>query len=378
MRQEGALLLYGVFRELVRNQVLLGVTDYLDALRALRVQIGREGAQRFVGRESLRRLCHVMWARSPEEMRLIDRIFASIAPPGPDELQSVGSLLDAVVPPPTGPATTTAWDSSTGTRTGVAPAADLGAEPSEGPQEVAVSFESVSHGGGVPLPYPVLPAPQAEVFVLQPQTVMSPRALAVLWRRYRRMVRTGPRTELDLDATIAEQSRRGIVHVPVMRPARVNTAKLLILADASASMTAWRPFLDALAASVALSRLQAVRLLYFANVPRRVLFESPGLTGGVAAQKVHEQFAGGALLVVSDGGAARGFLNRSRVEHTRRFLAAANHKMRSVVWVNPMPAARWRGTTADAVVNGSRTVFLPLNQVAMIRAVDILRGARTQ
>jgi uncharacterized protein with von Willebrand factor type A (vWA) domain len=92
---------------------------------------------------------------------------------------------------------------------------------------------------------------------------------------------------------------------------------------------------------------------------------------------VYEQFAGGALLVVSDCGAARGFLNRSRAAQVRVFLEAANRQMRRVVWINPMPADRWRGTTADAAAAGRTTVFLPLNQVAMIRAVDILRGART-
>jgi uncharacterized protein with von Willebrand factor type A (vWA) domain len=376
MTREGPLLLHGVFRELVRNQLPLGVSDYLDALRALQVQLGRETAPPSLGRESLRRLCHVMWARSPGEVRLIDRIFSSIPPPGDDEISAVQPLIEGAVPSLT-PLARPGTDSRDAGDPDRAPAVGRGAQAAAGQQEVAVSFEPVAQGGGVALPHPVVSARGAETFVMQPQTVMSPRALAVLWRRYRRMVRTGPRTELDVDATVKEKSRRGILHQPVMRSPRTNTARLLILADASPSMSAWRPFLEALATSLTLSRLPAVRLLYFANVPRRSLFASPDLTGAVAAQKVYDAFADAALLFVSDGGAARGFLNRSRVEQTRRFLSAANRQMRSVVWINPMPPGRWRGTTAEASASGTTTVVLPLTQPAMIRAVDILRGART-
>ena len=371
-----SLLLYGVFRELVSHRVSLGVTDYLDAVRALQTQMQREDATRFVGREHIRRLCHVMWARSPDEVRLIDRVIDSIAPPDADDVTSLARVIDGATPPP--PAATPRAPGATGDQIGESTIAGRDDAGDDSDAHVGVSFEPIAQGGGVALPYPVLPRDGGETFVLQPQTVMSPRALAVLWRRYRRMMRSGPRTELDFDATMGEYAKHGLVHRPVLRPGRANTARLLILADASPSMSAWRPFLDALAKSVALSRLHAVRLLYFANVPRRLLYESVDLGDAVPARATYEQFAGSALLVVSDCGAARGLLNRARVDQTRTFLADANRRMRSVVWINPMPDARWPGTTADAVASGNTTAFLPLAHAALIRAIDILRGARTR
>jgi uncharacterized protein with von Willebrand factor type A (vWA) domain len=255
MTSGDALLLYGVFRELVNHRLSLGVNDYLDALRMLRTQMQREDAPQFVGRDALRRLCQVMWARSPEEVRLVDRIVDGITPPDADEVKAIDALIGAVTPrAPLEPARR----SETGGERAGGTAPETATASADSAAKVGVSFEPLAQGSAVALPYPVLPQRGHETFVLQPQTVMSPRALAILWRRYRRMVRTGPRVELDVDATIGELAKRGMVHQPVLRPGRANAARLLILADASPSMSAWRPFLDALARSVALSRLQAV------------------------------------------------------------------------------------------------------------------------
>ena len=205
---------------------------------------------------------------------------------------------------------------------------------------------------------------------------MSARALAVLWRRYRRMTRVGPRTEFDLDATVASYLRRGLLDRPVFRARRTNSARLLILADASPSMAPWYPFLAALAESLRLSRLRCGELWHFANVPRRTRFESRSLTGGVPAREVLARFPGAGLLVISDGGAARGTRNRARARQARVFLEEMLRQMRAVVWVNPMPMARWAGTTAEAIAESDGVASFALDAPSMIRAVDVLRGTR--
>jgi hypothetical protein len=116
--------------------------------------------------------------------------------------------------------------------------------------------------------------------------------------------------------------------------------------------------------------------LYFTNVPRQSFFTSPALTTAVPARKVFDQHGNSGLLVVSDAGAARGFLNPARVRHTQQFLKDANRRTRSIVWVNPMPESRWAETTAEAVATESGVAFLPLSDASMLRAIDILRGAK--
>ena len=367
------LLLYGVFRTLLTHGVPLGVTDYLDALRVLRGQVSRGDAERVFNRESLRRVCEVLWARGPDEVRLINRIFESIEPPSAEDL----ALFDHPVDAPAHSASDRAGDPSRAALSSLhQPGAAGGASETNVAPTVDIAFEAVTDASGVPLPDPALPAGPAGTYVLQPQTVMAARALAVLWRRYRRMARTGPRTELDLDATIAEFTRRGFVDRPSLRARRVNRARLLILADASPSMAPWRPFLDALEQSVRLSRMPAAEVWYFANVPRRTLFSSADLVHPTPIGDVLQRFTGAGLLVVSDLGAARGFFTRMRVKPTRAFLDDARRSMRSIVWVNPMPRDRWERTTAGALADTRAVTFLPLELASMIRAIDVLRGIK--
>jgi uncharacterized protein with von Willebrand factor type A (vWA) domain len=369
MTAGGDLLLYGVFRKLVEYNVPLGVSDYLDAIRALDMQVRDRLIERATERDALRRVCHVLWARSAEEARLIDAIFESIPPPPADELQAFDDLLrrrsaDA----PAGDARRT--------ETAERRRARAGDEQPASAQDIGVEIQAAGAAGGVPLPYPVLPPSSREAYVTEPQTVVSARALAVLWRRYRRMIRRGPATELDVAGTVAACCRMGTITRPVLRPGRVNRAKLLILADVSPSMAPWRPFLDAVARSLALSRLHDAAILYFANVPGKSLFGSPMLADATPSRKVFEAFAGAGLLVFGDAGAVRGYVHRQRVSRTTAFLDEARRRSRAVVWVNPMPAARWKGTSAEAIASSRGATFLPLELTSLIRAVDILRGVK--
>ena len=111
-------------------------------------------------------------------------------------------------------------------------------------------------------------------------------------------------------------------------------------------------------------------------MPRRTLFEAPSLSQGRPQSEVLARFQGAGLIIVSDGGAARGALNRIRARHTTAFLGEMTRLMRSVVWVNPMPAERWTGTTAAAIDTTGGVSSFPLEAAAMIRAVDVLRGTR--
>jgi uncharacterized protein with von Willebrand factor type A (vWA) domain len=208
------------------------------------------------------------------------------------------------------------------------------------------------------------------------------RQLALLWRRLRRNQRLGVKQELDLQASLRARCELGVLLRPVLRPCRSNTAKLLILADASPSMAPWLPFLKVLEASLAHGRLGDADLRWFVNVPGTTLQVAAPLQAAARQKSQREsqlellrRFAGGTVLVLSDAGSARGLQSRRRVRHTKAFLDTAAHWGMQVVWINPMPAQRWSGSSAAQIEREGPVLMLPLDGANLARAVDYLRGA---
>ncbi|WP_300451778.1 VWA domain-containing protein [Accumulibacter sp.] len=370
--------LLGLFRELLANGVPLGVRDYLDALRALQLGFGRLDLKQD-GRQALRDLALALWARSDAEQRLIARWFDLVPAPGRALIDAIDEALARVSASGAG--------QSVGQRQGgTAPAGGKLAGPAsptaQPPPDAApveescarVSFVGAHAGGGLPVPRLSVEPKIDEHYVLHPHTLVSLREMTVLWRRYRRSTRRGPRRELDLAATIRERCRRGRLLQPVCRARRANSARLLVLADTSASMDPWRPFLATLADSLRLGRLASAELRYFSNLPRSQLFADVDLTDPQARDEVLRRHAGAGLLVLSDAGSARGYLNRRRALQTAAFLAEAASLFPAIVWINPMPRTRWAGTTAALVAAGANVSMLPLDAAHLLRAVDILRG----
>ncbi|MFZ1415771.1 MAG: VWA domain-containing protein [Defluviicoccus sp.] len=376
------LILYGVFETLLQRRVPLGVPDYLDALRALRLGLGlpppvlSTEAAVPAARDRLRWLCKALWARNDDERRLLDAIFDAIPPPAPEEIEPLATEMERIGRQRL-PWWRRLWDALrpeglTTSRSRPPPDADID-QP-----RIAVAFESPRQAGGIPLPRLFEPTPDSETFVLRPQTVVSQRTLTILWRRFRAMMRSGAKTEIDIDATLTARCRQGVLARPAMRAPRRNRARLLILADVSASMAPWRPFLDVLAGSLALGRLQQASIYYFSNLPRRAVFARADLTLPSPLEEVFNRYRSAGLLIISDAGAARGLFSPRRARETEDFLAETRRAMapRSVVWLNPMPRDRWQGSSAGALAQQRLSVVLPLNGASLIRAVDVLRGAK--
>lgn len=376
-------LLHGLFRELVAQGVPIGTRDYLDGLRALAAGYGSSPDGQGE-RQALARLAQTLWARSDEEHRLIARWFAHIPATPADLLAAVDATLahlDAAradtpgtvgTATPAPPASTGSPAAAPGGHTPDNPAMAPGDDPAT--PRARISFSSVQEGTGLPVPRLPLSPALGEDYVLHPQALIKPRDLTVLWRRYRRGTRGGPRTELDIDATVEERCRRGLLLRPACRPRRSNAARLLILADTSPSMDPWRPFLVSLAESLPFGRLARAETGYFSNLPRRQLYARPDLRDPQPLGDVLRRFNGAGLLIVSDAGSARGYLNRRRANQTADLLDELLTHCPAIVWLNPMPRARWAGTTAELIAANARVPMLPLDATHLLRAIDILRG----
>jgi uncharacterized protein len=359
-RSKQELILEGLFLHLVRSGFPLGIRDYRDALSALRGGYGTGS------RENLLWLCHTLWARTNEESRQLDLLFRCFPFPSPEEVQTLTGKNKArrkVVP------------ESTARLDKLPPPQKESRTPLEDRRPVpAAEIVSRTRQEGIGLPRAVVEPNYAEMFILTRRPVVSLRALTIIWRRFRSAKREGPKVELDLDATIDQQCRLGILESPVLVPARRNQAKLLVLMDVSDSMIPWRDFQQMLVESLHNSQLGQAAVYYFHNTPVDVLYERETLTRPIAIDKALKEHQSSTLLIFSDGGAVRGFDRRERVQESAEFLARVWRQWQPIVWMNPMPRKRWSRSSAEKISYLPHSTMFHLHEEGLVRAIDVLRG----
>ncbi|MBD2773735.1 hypothetical protein [Iningainema tapete] len=171
------------------------------------------------------------------------------------------------------------------------------------------------------------------------------------WRYLRRPIREGALTEVDIEATLQKISQDGVFLEPVLMKSRINRAELLLLIDASNSMVPFHLLSQRLVDNLQGGRLGKADIYYFRNCPRDYLYLHSHRPDALAINdllpKLHCQRT--VVLIVSDGGAARGGINRDRIKLTREFLDRFTPYVRHLAWLNPMPEERWQDTTAQAI-----------------------------
>lgn len=82
--------------------------------------------------------------------------------------------------------------------------------------------------------------------------------------------------------------------------------------------------------------------------------------------------------IISDAGAARGNDNRDQIEKRvqliRPFLQLLQAHMAYVIWLNPMPLHRWRGTAAEVIANEPAvTAMVPVLEEGIYNYQDVIR-----
>jgi uncharacterized protein with von Willebrand factor type A (vWA) domain len=307
-------------------------------------------------REDLVRLLQLLWARNATEHRAIEQLFGEIESPRAEEVSKYSNPDDQTdLGPPVG-------------ATQQKPAAV---------SEVNVTLGfTTSAAGGIAVPRPRMPVLPDEAFVLTPQPPVTQRSLTIVWRRFQKRMREGPAIELDLAGSIAKQCRVGRLLAPVMRPSRRNQARLVVLIDASPSMAAWNMLAPVWEQSLAQGQLRSAAVYYFSNASWDVVYRNSRFRDPIELDDALRVHTNSALLIFSDAGAARGYRNRHRTVQTKTFLSRTALHWSPVVWINPMPEARWRSTTAASLAGLPKLQMLALSDTSMIRAIDLLRGVR--
>ena len=380
-----------LFQQLVRRDLAIGLEEYAAVQRALRAGFGLES------RDDLKKLLCSLWATSREEAAVISALFDQYVAGDWDTTEAALHPLREDGAGATLEGATTL--STTEQINSTPPTEIVSTEPRvETPPSVAAASRLP------PLQLQELPRlSYSHVFL--PQFPVSYRQVAQTWRRLRSPVRAGPATELDVESTVAQRSRRGIVSPPVLRPRRRNQAHLILLVDRKGSMAPFHDYVESVCVAIAQAgRLGRVGIYYFHDTPFEgadlaalddlgpqlfpsldpILNQVPPLDHGELYNDVElvdphpmkdlveEWPAAPAMVIISDAGAARGRLDPVRLLDTIASLKALLRIGSRVVWLNPVPSPAWARSTAGQIAR--HVPMFPMDRDGMHRAVNVLRG----
>ena len=357
------LPLIELFSQLREAGFPLGIGEYKLLLEALQKGFGTSD------RTSLYRLCKTLWVKSAEDKRLFDYHFELI-------VKESQEAIPAIPEKPANSAPETEDSDIIETAPILTEETSRPIISAPPPELVKAIEDEVQAAKAVMQATNKYEAISDRQFILTSEYFpVTRRQMKQSWRYLRRPVREGPPVELDVEATVNQIGRQGILLSPVLVPRRVNRSQLLLLIDRDGSMVPFHDLSHRLAeTAVRGGRLGNAGIYYFQNCPVEYLYHDPYQLEG---EKIDRLLANlrpekSAMLIFSDAGAARGGYSEERVELTAAFLQQIKTKVRYVAWLNPMPESRWEGTTAGKVAR-----LVPMFEMArrgLQDAIGLLRG----
>jgi uncharacterized protein len=343
-------LLNRLFYRLRRDGFSLGVSEYLAALEAI---VGGWGTQ---DANALKKLLRSLWCHSLAQQDHLEVIFRSISA---EELQkevkskensSESSEFSSSSP---NPAPLSFGEQIPAVRESLTPAPELSLLPVKSPIN---SLEQQIEDRDFRAYYPI-----------------SRRYMVYSWRYLRRMVADGREDVFDVAATIAEVCEQGFFLEPRYCRRSRNTADLLLLLDQEGSMIPFHRFTrDLVETAQYESNIQQLRVGYFHNLPAKYIYQDPYLTEKVLFESILAAGDGNtSVLIVSDGGAARGDRRSERFSATAEVLWQIKQHTKLIAWLNPMPPERWQGTTAQFITH--LVEMYPLDPHGLNQAIAQIR-----
>ncbi|KYC36461.1 hypothetical protein WA1_42935 [Scytonema hofmannii PCC 7110] len=376
---EGDLPLYELFTRLREAKFLLGVGDYNLLLEVLLADYGTLESEilKLDSPSALKQLCQTLWVKSVSQQRQFEAIFEEMFG------EKVERSHSPTIHPPKEEQT-----------------ASVIATPEEAPQKSTTTKKSRSkkpHFFFAPAPSHSIETTTQETEVAKAVRVGKPREWTAFkpsglpkdyfpvtarqmeqgWYTLRRPIRKGLRLELDVPATIDQIKQRGMFFQPIQKPRQVKSSHLVLLIDQKGSM---QPFhvLSRLLVETAYqtSCLEKTDCYYFNNYPRFMLygdsqFQTESPVEEVIARWHPEKTV---ILILSDAGAARGNFVLRRVERTLEFLEKLQHYSKAIAWLNPVPQASWKRTTAQAIAEAKIVPMFSCDRVGFQKAMKVLQG----
>jgi len=187
---------------------------------------------------------------------------------------------------------------------------------------------------------------------------LGSRTIRLALRRLRRFARTGAAEELDLDGTIRETARHGMLDLR-LRPERRNAVKVLLFLDVGGSMD-WHVELAEQLFSAARSEFKHFEHFYFHNClyetvwkeNRRRHTEGTPLLDVIRTYPSDYRvvFVGDAAMSPYEIAMAGGSVEHWNEEAGQVWLNRVLAHFPKVAWLNPVPQAQWGYTQSNAMI----------------------------
>lgn len=347
-------VLLDLFIHLRRSGFELGIDELLAAYQAVDSGWGMDSP------EALRELIQLLWCSAPQELLEVDQLY--------DELLATG--LQSAKPPPQHKQPTQPPALPPGPVPVKPPTTSVEPEPDQPAPQLAV----------LPVRTPARTASDEPTLELRAYWPVSRRDMIYTWRYLRRPLLDGPRDQLNVAATIEQTARQGYFLQPVYDRRERNHAHLVLLIDQGGSMMPFHRFSrDLVETACTESTLERVDVAYFHNVPPDSVYRDPHLMQPQPlAELLAECTPDSSLLLVSDAGAARGHRRMARIRATAECLARLKRVTGFIAWLNPMPASRWHGTSAQFIGGLAPMFMFQMDPDGFSNAVDRLRGQYPQ
>lgn len=217
---------------------------------------------------------------------------------------------------------------------------------------------------------------------------LESRQVRVALRRLRKLTRSGPATELDIDETIDETCKNAGEIELVYRPERRNNVRLLLLMDVGGTMDPYyEPVSNLLTALHSERSLRAFAPYYFHNCIYELvgtsanLYRRDAIPTGDLFRKYNAEWK---VMIVGDAAmhpaellARRGNINPRRESPTRGidWLQRIGAHFERVVWLNPDEPTMWPHSETCSIISRLFPMYrLSVNGIA--EAVGALVGAR--
>ena len=219
---------------------------------------------------------------------------------------------------------------------------------------------------------------------LSGDVALNTRNIKMALRRLRRFTREGNPDELDLEGTIRETARHGVMYDVEMRPSRRNTVKVLLFFDIGGSMTPHVKRCEQLFSS-ARTEFKHQETFYFHNcIYEQVWREEHRWEGRMPTwELLHKYNRDYRVIIVGDASMspyellqAGGSVDHFNPEPGLTWLQRIRESFPHSVWLNPEPESDWAFTHSIGIV---RQAFpgsmFPLTLDGLTAAIQQLRRA---